>query len=175
MVNPGIMASNTAGAGIVVGVDGSSASRVAVRWGAQEADRRTLPLTLVHAAVTQLSPRRARRIVFGQHELPHRRVQRIVEDAVGVAGDSRRDGAPARLNTKVVFTDPVDVLADLSRQADLVVVGSSGRRRLRHLLVGSVGSALTPRCQCPLAVIHDDELETPRSVAAAVQVDPTGW
>ena len=117
----------------------------------------------------------ARRIVFGQHELPHRRVQRIVDDAVGVASDSVRDGAPAQLNTKVVFTDPVDVLADLSLQADLVVVGSRGRRRLRHLLFGSVGSALTPRCQCPLAVIHDDELEMPQDTDGTAQVDPTGW
>ncbi|UVO13056.1 universal stress protein [Mycobacterium sp. SVM_VP21] len=169
------MASNTASAGIVVGVDGSSASRAAVRWGAQEADRRALPLTLVHAASTQLSPLMARRIVFGQHELPHRRVQRIVDDAVDVASDSGRGAVPAQLKAKVVFTDPVDVLADLSRQADLVVVGSSGRRRLRHLLSGSVGAALTPRCQCPLAVIQDDDRARPAPASVPLQVDPTGW
>ncbi|MGB3335128.1 MAG: universal stress protein [Mycobacterium sp.] len=165
------MASNTAG--IVVGVDGSPASQDAVRWGAQEAERRALPLTLVHAASTQLSPLMARWMVFGQHELPHRRVQRIVDDAVGVATDSASDGAPAQLNTKVEFADPVDALEELSRQADLVVVGSSSRRRLRHLFFGSVGSALSPRCHCPLAVLHDDDLAAPSD--AAVQADPTGW
>ncbi|OBG31484.1 MULTISPECIES: universal stress protein [Mycolicibacter] len=172
------MASDTAGAGIVVGVDGSSASRAAVRWGAQEAERRALPLTLVHAASTQLSPLMARWIVFGQHELPHRRVQRIVDDAVGVATHSASDGAPAQLNTKVEFADPVDALEELSRQAELVVVGSSGRWRLRHLLFGSVGSELTPRCHCPLAVLSEDDLATQQPLAvsdAPAQSDPTGW
>ncbi|OMC16521.1 hypothetical protein A5735_00965 [Mycolicibacter heraklionensis] len=160
--------------GIVVGVDGSPASRAAVRWGAQEAERRALPLTLLHAASTQLSPLMARWIVFGQHELPHRRVQRIVADAVEVATDSASDGAPAQLNTKVEFTDPVDALEELSRHADLVVVGSSGRR-LRHLVFGSVGSELSQRCHCPLAVRHDDDLAASPPSDAAVQVDPSGW
>lgn len=168
------MASDTAGVGIVVGVDGSPASRAAVRWGAQEAERRALPLTLLHAASTQLSPLMARWIVFGQHELPHRRVQRIVADAVEVATDSASDGAPAQLSTKVEFTDPVDALEELSRHADLVVVGSSGRR-LRHLVFGSVGSELSQRCHCPLAVRHDDDLAASPPSDAAVQVDPSGW
>ncbi|ORW23106.1 hypothetical protein AWC18_05030 [Mycolicibacter nonchromogenicus] len=159
--------------GIVVGVDGSPASRAAVRWGAREAERRALPLTLLHAASTQLSPLMARWIVFGQHELPHRRVQRIVADAVEVATDSASDGAPAQLNTKVVFTDPVDALEKFSRHADLVVIGSSGRR-MRQLLFGSVGSELSPRCRCPLAVRHGDEPASPPS-DVAVQVDPSGW
>lgn len=172
------MSSYTAGAGIVVGVDGSAASRAAVRWGAQEAERRALPLTLVHAASTRLSPLMARWAVFGQHELPHRRVQRIVDDAVGVATDSASDGAPAQLNTQVEFTDPVDALEDLSRRADLVVVGSSGRWRLWHLLFGSVGAELTSRCHCPLTVLDEDDLALQQPSAAsdaAGQVDPTGW
>lgn len=146
-----------------------------MRWGAREAKRRALPLTLVHAASTQLSPLMAQWIVFGQHELPHRRVQRIVDDAVEVATDSASDGTPSRPNTKVEFTDPVDALEELSRQADLVVVGSSSRRRLRHLLFGSVGSALTPRCHCPLAVLQDDDLEAAQPAGAEAPADPTGW
>ena len=34
--------------GIVVGVDGSPASKVAVQWAARDAELRTVPLTLVH-------------------------------------------------------------------------------------------------------------------------------
>lgn len=114
-------------------------------------------------------------MVYGQHELPHRRVQRIVDDAVAVAADSTGDGAPEQVNTKVAFTDPVDVLAELSRQADLVVVGSSGRRPLRRVLFGSVGSALTPRCHCPLAVIRENNPGMPHPAHAPARVDPTGW
>lgn len=43
--------------GIVVGVDGSPASKVAVQWAARDAELRNVPLTLVHvltAAGTRL-------------------------------------------------------------------------------------------------------------------------
>ena len=43
------MSGRTTHQGIVVGVDGSPSSRVAVRWAAREATMRNVPLTLVHA------------------------------------------------------------------------------------------------------------------------------
>lgn len=46
------MASSKTDSGIVVGVDGSSFSATAVRWGAHEAKMRKVPLTLVHIVVT---------------------------------------------------------------------------------------------------------------------------
>jgi nucleotide-binding universal stress UspA family protein len=36
--------------GVVVGVDGSASSTMAVRWAAREATMRNVPLTLVHVA-----------------------------------------------------------------------------------------------------------------------------
>lgn len=143
-----------------------------MRWGAREAERRALPLTLVHAASTQLNALVARWVVFGQHELPHVRVQRIVDDAIGVVTQGARSGPPVPVNTKVTFTDPVQTLADLSRQAELVVVGSSVGKRLRHAVFGTVGSALAARCQCSLAVIPADKRRTPHGPTS---VDPTGW
>ena len=42
------MSTQPAPLGIVVGVDGSAASRVAVDWAARDAAMRRVPLTLVH-------------------------------------------------------------------------------------------------------------------------------
>ncbi|MGW1194021.1 universal stress protein, partial [Streptomyces sp. NPDC002559] len=39
-------------AGVVVGIDGSPSARAAALWAAAEADRRSRPLRLVHAADT---------------------------------------------------------------------------------------------------------------------------
>jgi nucleotide-binding universal stress UspA family protein len=45
------MPNSAADLGIRVGVDGSSSSNSAVRWAAQEARMRNVPLTLVHVVV----------------------------------------------------------------------------------------------------------------------------
>ncbi|GFG86214.1 universal stress protein [Mycolicibacter algericus] len=169
------MARDAESAGVVVGIDGSATSRIAVHWAAREAERRGLPLTLVHAASTELSPRVARWMVFGQHELPHRRVQRIIDDAVDIAGDSARHDGPTQVNPKLVFTDPIDTLVEMSRKAELVVVGSRRRRRLWHALTGSVGSALTERSRCPVAVIEDQAPRMPHPGHAPTRTSVTGW
>ena len=46
------MSSGPAHPGVLVGVDGSPSSRVAVRWAAHEATVRNIPLTPVHVVST---------------------------------------------------------------------------------------------------------------------------
>lgn len=46
------MSSGPAHPGVLVGVDGSPSSRVAVRWAAHEATARNIPLTPVHVVST---------------------------------------------------------------------------------------------------------------------------
>lgn len=58
--------------GIVVGIDGSAPSKVAVDWAAREAELRNLPLTIVYAV----------RSLVGK--IARQRVRRIVDDAIRV-------------------------------------------------------------------------------------------
>lgn len=169
------MTSDGVSAGIVVGIDGSATSRVAVHWATREAERRRLPLTLVHAASTHVTPLGVRRIVLGQHKLPHQRVQQIIDDAADIAGDSARHGGPTQVNTKVVFIDPVDILVEISREAELVVVGSRRRCRLWRALFATAGSALRLRSCCPVAVIDDKNPRMPHPAHAPARVSVTGW
>jgi len=55
-----------------------------------------------------------------------------------------------------VFEDisPAKGLTDLSREAQLVVVGSSGRGRLADALLGSVSQNLLHHAECPLLVVR---------------------
>jgi nucleotide-binding universal stress UspA family protein len=73
-----------------------------------------------------------------------------------------------------MVTGPVGAcLADLSKNAQMVVVGRHGRGRLRHLL-GAVSSGLTQHAHCPVAVIHDEDPPMPAAAFAPVVVGVDG-
>ena len=141
--------------GIVVGVDGSPRSAVAVNWAARDAELRHVPLTLVHAA---------------PHRWAGRRAHRVLDDALAVAESSRRAGGPPKLITKIASRNPVATLVELSRDAELLVVGAQGRRS------GSISAKLVGRSHCAVAVIHDADPLMPHPARAPVLlgVDSTG-
>ena len=70
--------------GIVVGVDGSPASKVAVQWAARDAELRTVPLTLVHVvratAGTWLETPLLPEWMRGQRE----RGRQVIDDALKI-------------------------------------------------------------------------------------------
>jgi nucleotide-binding universal stress UspA family protein len=55
-----------------------------------------------------------------------------------------------------VFEDisPAKGLADLSREAQLVVVGSHGRGRLAESILGSVAQTVIHHAECPVLVVR---------------------
>jgi nucleotide-binding universal stress UspA family protein len=63
--------------------------------------------------------------------------------------------------TRVVDGDPRDVILGMARtvHADLIVMGTHGRRGLSHLLLGSVTEDIVRRAPCPVLAVR---LETPR-------------
>jgi len=56
------------------------------------------------------------------------------------------------MEVEVVEGMPVEVLAERSRAADLIVVGSHGRRGVRRLLLGSVAEATVRHARCSVLV-----------------------
>lgn len=139
--------------GIVVGVDGSPGSMIAVRWAAQDAALRGVPLTLVHAARTR-----------SQRE----RGQQVLDEARRIAGEK------PRVQCEMPSATAVFALTDLSEHADLVVVGCLGTGTLRGRHLCSVSSTLIHHAHCPVVVIHDDVQLNPESVTAPVLVGVDG-
>ena len=116
--------------GIVVGVDGSPASKVAVQWAARDAELRNVALTLVHiltaTAGTWLATPLPPRWTKGQQE----RGRQVIDDALKIAEESCERG-PAHIGCEMPSAAAVAALVDLSKDAELVVVGRRGNGTLR--------------------------------------------
>lgn len=142
---------------IVVGVDGSPPSIAALRWAADEAALRGAQIVAVHAW-TFVPP--APIAEPGMIPLP----------AVDLAGslDAERDAASAEieaaiseafpggrpeLDTLLVEGDASEALVSAAENADLLVVGSSGRSGFRSALLGSVSRHVVQHAHCPVVVV----------------------
>ena len=140
--------------GVVVGVDGSPGSKVAVQWAARDAELRNVPLTLVHAvpatAGTWLESSLVPMWMRGQRE----RGRQVLDEALKIAEESCQRGS-AQIDCQMPCAMTVPALVDLSKDADLVVVGCLGTGTLRGRHMGSVSSGLVYHAHCPVAVIHD--------------------
>ena len=154
--------------GIVVGVDGSPASNVAVYWAGQEAAMRNLPLALVYV-VNPVVPNWPNAPVPAEFEQWQKENARMfIDDAVKIVDENGKNGGPAEINSEVVFSATVPTLVDLSKEAEMIVVGCRGTGALARVLLGSVSTGLVHHAHCPVAVIHDEDPLMPHPAQAPV-------
>ncbi|MFG2085878.1 MULTISPECIES: universal stress protein [unclassified Spirillospora] len=139
---------------VVVGVDGSPASRTALAMAFTEAE---LHGFAVHAVVAWES-------------VPVKDLPPLADEA------GMREAAEARLTrlmiplrelhpgvdaqAEVVSGPPREVLMNASDDARLLVVGSRGLGGFRGMLLGSVSHALVEHAPCPVAVVHAPRQDT---------------
>jgi nucleotide-binding universal stress UspA family protein len=160
--------------GVVVGVDGSPPSKVAVDWAAREAAMREVPLTIVHvmqATTVTMWPE-----VPMPRELAVRfekAGQAILDDARVVAEDATAGSAAIRVDTELISAGVLPTLIDLSKGADMIVVGCRGLGAIGRRLLGSVSWGLIHHANCPVAVIHDEDplMPTPAMAPVVVGID----
>jgi nucleotide-binding universal stress UspA family protein len=129
-------------------------TKVAVQWAARDAELRNVPLTLVHVvpatAGTWLESSLVPTWMRGQRE----RGRQVLDEALKIAEEScQRDSA--HVDCEMPCAISVPALVDLSKDADLAVVGCLGTGTLRGRHMGSVSSGLIHHAHCPVAVIHD--------------------
>jgi nucleotide-binding universal stress UspA family protein len=160
--------------GVVVGVDGSAPSKVAVDWAAREAAMREVPLTIIHvmqATTVTMWP-----------EVPmppdlavrfEKSGQAILHDARVVAEDAIGGSAAIRVDTELISAGVLPTLIDLSKGADMIVVGCRGLGAIGRRLLGSVSWGRIHHANCPVAVIHDEDplMPTPAMAAVVVGID----
>jgi nucleotide-binding universal stress UspA family protein len=146
---------------IVVGVDGSSESRQALRWAVDEAVIRKAALLVVHAwwALPELeagapgSDAAPQPISDGEAK---RFIDEFVEQALGP------DPAKVEIDTlPVQGVTAAHALLDAASQADLLVVGSRGLGGFKGLLLGSVSQKCVRDATCPVVVVPGEPSRPP--------------
>ncbi|MET8572645.1 universal stress protein [Streptomyces sp. NPDC004783] len=138
---------------LVVGVDGSEASLLAVDWAVDEAARHGLPLRLVHASLWE--PYERTRPSFST-ERPAGEVmaQNIVASC---AERARLRGPEVKVSADVVVADAVSTLLRAGSEALALVTGARGRGEVAGLLLGSVSLTVAARAMCPVIVVRGEE------------------
>ncbi|WP_226900009.1 universal stress protein [Nonomuraea phyllanthi] len=136
-------------AAIVVGVDGSPTAWSALAWAAEDAERRHLPLRVVHVREPWLAEHPLG--ASSDEETRTERCDRLLADSAARA----RELAPgARVSTALVTGAVIERLKTESETADAVVVGSRGRGGFAGLVLGSVGLGLAGYAECPVVVVR---------------------
>ena len=101
-----------------------------------------------------------------------RQGNRIIADATKIAQQSI-DGR-SHINSELLVGATVATLIDLSKGAEMIVVGCRGRGALQQRLLGSVSAGLVHHAYCPVAVIHDEDPSMPHPAKAPVLVGIDG-
>ncbi|HTY34441.1 universal stress protein [Mycobacterium sp.] len=151
------MSTPTQGLGIVVAVDGSPAANAAACWAAREAVMRNVPLTVVHAVATPTA-------TYPPVPYPESLAIRLEDDgkkaimhAVKIAEDAMPADAKITVGRELVYSAPAPALIKMSDEAEMIVVGTSGRGLLARGVLGSVSSTVVRHANCPVAVVHDED------------------
>lgn len=146
---------------IVVGVDESDISAEAVRWAAQEALRRHLPVKLVRA--DEWVP--GQPMLGNGDDVVRRHSSRLLATA---AQSVREHSDEVPVTTAVSTISAAATLVEESREASMIVVGSRGHGGFTGLLLGSTSMSLVAHAHCPVIVLpaawSERESHAPRIV-----------
>lgn len=138
---------------VVVGIDGSEGSLVALRWAAEAARLRGVPLHVLFAW-GDLGARLAR--TTRGHQEPTEADER--EAAVALIEEAVAEALGDEPGVEIVpLAEPggaTPALVEASASADLLVVGSRGRGGFAGLLLGSVSQQCIHHAHCPVAVVR---------------------
>lgn len=135
--------------GVVVGIDGSEASKRAIAYAAEEASRRGVPLVAVYAWMPPLTP--GLEYLWSEELVESQRTAAEEAIAIGTAGLASRY-PDLEIRREILQSPPVAALVQAAEGAELLVVGSRGRGGISRLLLGSVSHGVLQALPCPVIV-----------------------
>jgi len=142
---------------IVVGVDGSEQSKLALRWAQSLAT--TVGASIDAVAVWQMPAAYGWSVVADDWN-PEQDTEKWLAGAVDEVFGAQR---PDDLRLLVRQGNAAQVLLSVSAGATMLVLGSRGHGGFKGLLLGSVSANCAEHAHCPVLVVHGDHV--PQSFA----------
>ena len=136
---------------IVVGIDGSAESLMALRWALKEAVVMEADVDVVHCYLPQTLTD------FGfstPHEL-HTSSVLMVENEVTAALAEMPEQPDVRRSS--VLGGPAKALVEHAKDAALLVLGVHGHTALRDLVLGRVAQSCLRHATCPVVIVDLDQ------------------
>lgn len=156
---------------VVVAVDGSPASHNAVRWAANTANKRGIPLRL---ASSYTMPQ----FLYAEGMVPPQELfddlQSETMEKIDEARAVAHEVAPElKIGHTIAEGSPIDMLLDMSRDVTMIVMGSRGLGGLSGMVMGSVSAAVVSHASCPVVVVREDNTvdETTKYGPVVIGVD----
>jgi nucleotide-binding universal stress UspA family protein len=88
------------------------------------------------------------------------------------AEQAARDEGAFDIETEMLSGPVISTLIDLTKDAQMLVVGCRGLGTVGRALMGSVSSALVHHAHCPVTVVHGEEHRTAAPVVVGVDGSP---
>ena len=138
---------------IVVGVDGSDPSKLALKWAARQAKLTDTTLKVVTS--WEYPPTLGWAPPYPSDFDPNEDARKAVQEAIDtVLGPD----ASVVAQLEVAEGHPASVLTEAARDAELLVVGSRGHGAFAGMLLGSVSEYCAAHAPCPVVVVrHTDD------------------
>jgi nucleotide-binding universal stress UspA family protein len=153
---------------VVVGVDGSEESLLAVEWAALEARRHRLPLRIVSAPamVPLMQAYRA------SPETVADALRDVSARALGTAVSRAEEVAPGlTITTELLSGPPAEAVAGGGSGAAMLVVGARGAGGFAAMILGSVSRYVAGRAGCPVIVVRQATMAVHQEIAIGIR-DP---
>ena len=144
--------------GIIVGIDGSDHSRLALEWAIREAAVRDAPLTVFTVQQAVVGYWGSPVLYPGDADLAEQGRKTAQEETDSVLEKIAPGSRPSSVIVRAATGLPAEALLEAAADADLLVVGSRGAGGFKHLPMGSVSTQVTHHSPCPVVVIPDENI-----------------
>lgn len=140
---------------MLVAFDGSPSSQTALMWAAKYAPIMNLEIIVVHVWEYSESTLDVVSVGFGSSGYVGEGDPKIWSQEILKSGVAEVFGPDAKnIQTRSIEGGVIRTFVDLSKEAELLVMGSRGHGKFADLILGSVSESLTAKAKCPVLIVH---------------------